>query len=63
MPLAGSPLRVLANPIRFHRAPGDAASAALGPPPDLGADTDEVLHQVGLSPEEIDALRRDGVVP
>ncbi len=32
------------------------------PAPALGADTDAILRECGLSPERIDALRRDGVV-
>lgn len=32
------------------------------PPPTLGQHTDEVLSELGLSPEEVDALRRDGAI-
>jgi formyl-CoA transferase len=32
------------------------------PPPRLGADTDAVLSELGLGPEEIAALREEGVV-
>jgi alpha-methylacyl-CoA racemase len=43
---------------RFDRTP-----AALGRPPvPLGADTDEVLHELGLAAVEVDALRSSGVV-
>jgi crotonobetainyl-CoA:carnitine CoA-transferase CaiB-like acyl-CoA transferase len=28
----------------------------------LGADTDEILTELGLSAQQIDALRKDGVV-
>jgi alpha-methylacyl-CoA racemase len=62
VPLIDSEVRVLANPIRFHSAPGDAASHALAPPPDLGADTDDVLVAIGFTADEIGTLRRDGVV-
>jgi formyl-CoA transferase len=30
--------------------------------PRLGQDTDEVLREVGLTPEQIDALKRRGIV-
>lgn len=33
-----------------------------GPPPELGADTDDVLSGIGISDEEIAELRRDGAV-
>ncbi|MFC3581173.1 CaiB/BaiF CoA transferase family protein [Sphingomonas hylomeconis] len=50
-------LRVLANPIRIdgQRLPNRAA-------PLLGQDTDSVLAEAGYDPDEIAALRRDGVV-
>lgn len=38
---------------------------AIGPqtrPPALGADTEAVLHEIGISDAEIETLRRDGVV-
>jgi alpha-methylacyl-CoA racemase len=60
--LDGSDHRVLANPLRFHGASGEAASAATAPPPDLGADTDEVLAGVGFTEEEIAALRAGDVL-
>ena len=50
-------MRVLANPIRVDgaRLPNRAA-------PKLGADTDGVLGEVGYAPQEIAALRADGIV-
>jgi crotonobetainyl-CoA:carnitine CoA-transferase CaiB-like acyl-CoA transferase len=42
-------------PIRLSRTPADTTGAA----PALGADTDEVLREVGIDPEP---LRAEGVV-
>jgi crotonobetainyl-CoA:carnitine CoA-transferase CaiB-like acyl-CoA transferase len=61
--LDGSDVRVLASPIRLDGGDGAASSAARTAPPDLGADTDEVLAAAGLAADEIAALRADGVVP
>lgn len=54
--------RVVANPLRIGGADGRGSSAGLRWPPDLGADTDAALAEAGFSPEEIAALRADGVV-
>lgn len=43
---------------RFEKTPG----ALTQPPPRLGAHTDAILREAGYTPEEIDALRRDGVI-
>lgn len=50
-------IRVLANPIKLDgaRLPNRAA-------PKLGADTDAVLSDAGLAPEEIAQLRADGII-
>lgn len=48
--LVRSPLKLSATPVE-HRAP-----------PLLGADTDAVLGELGRSPEEIERLRRTGIV-
>lgn len=63
--LAGSGIRVLANPIRYGGAGGDSGTAAshgLTDPPDLGADTDAALAAAGYTPEEIAALRAEKIV-
>ncbi|CAM4030035.1 CaiB/BaiF CoA transferase family protein [Bordetella tumulicola] len=51
-------LRAAHRPIRFD---GDNRSDFL-PPPDLGEHTDDVLHEAGLSDEELWDLRQTGVV-
>ena len=53
---------VVANPVRLDGADGDAASLARSAPPELGADTDEVLAEAGFSADEIAALRAGGAV-
>jgi succinate---hydroxymethylglutarate CoA-transferase len=57
-PIAGT-FRAVANPIRFDDGPAPARLA----PPLLGEHTDEVLlGDLGVAPEELDRLRRDGVI-
>ncbi len=51
--------------VRMPRAVSQFGGTALGrptPAPILGEHTDEVLGELGLSPDEIRALRRDGIV-
>jgi crotonobetainyl-CoA:carnitine CoA-transferase CaiB-like acyl-CoA transferase len=48
----------VANPIRLSESPIEYAR----PAPALGADTDEVLSRLGLSADEIGALRQAGVI-
>jgi alpha-methylacyl-CoA racemase len=60
--LTGSPLRVLANPIRFGGANGEAASYGLLGAPELGADTDAALTTAGFDSGDIAALRAAGTV-
>jgi crotonobetainyl-CoA:carnitine CoA-transferase CaiB-like acyl-CoA transferase len=60
--LDGTDTRVLANPLRFDRAPGDRASHATSTPPDLGGDTDAVLGEAGFSDDERAALRASSVI-
>lgn len=52
-----SNIRVIDNPIQFG-----AFETRLDPMPELGQDTKSVLSELGLEPEEIDRLYRDGVV-
>jgi crotonobetainyl-CoA:carnitine CoA-transferase CaiB-like acyl-CoA transferase len=49
---------MLGLPLRFDRTP----AAIRIPPPDLGADSAEVLAEVGVGPEELGRLRAAGVV-
>lgn len=51
-------VRTVANPIRLSRTPVSIAKA----PPVLGAHTEEVLKNLGLSQEEIDHLRENKVI-
>ncbi|MFC4562013.1 CaiB/BaiF CoA transferase family protein [Nocardiopsis mangrovi] len=51
-------LRVLGSGVRVDGRPAEPAS----PPPRLGEHTREVLAQLGLHDDEIDALHKDGVV-
>ncbi|HEY9556137.1 MAG TPA: CoA transferase, partial [Acidimicrobiales bacterium] len=59
LPVDDSDLRVLAGPVRF----GGVPQAALAQPPELGADSDEVLREAGFSDAEIQTLRADAVTP
>jgi crotonobetainyl-CoA:carnitine CoA-transferase CaiB-like acyl-CoA transferase len=57
-PLAG-PLPLVGNPLRLSKTPVQYGM----PPPLLGQHTDEVLRDLlNLTPEEVAALRRSGVV-
>jgi len=52
VPLIGSPLKLSRTPVSYRR-----------PPPQLGADTDDVLRErLGLDAEALAALRRNGVI-
>jgi len=44
----------------YRLASGDPAPAS--PPPGLGADTDALLDELGYTPDEVAAMRREGVV-
>ena len=50
--------RGIASPVRLSRTPASYRAA----PPVLGGDTREVLAELGLSAEAIDALVRRGIV-
>ena len=56
-PTAGA-FRALGIPFEFS----DTPAAVQGPPPILGADTDAVLGDLGISEEDIKSMREDGVV-
>ncbi len=51
-------LKLPALPLSFDRERATHASA----PPAVGEHTAEILAEVGYSPDEIDALARDGVI-
>jgi crotonobetainyl-CoA:carnitine CoA-transferase CaiB-like acyl-CoA transferase len=53
-----APITLVNHPLRYD---GEAAEVKL-PPQRLGAQTAEVLGELGLSPAEIDALAKEGVV-
>ncbi|MBA4187294.1 MAG: CoA transferase [Planctomycetaceae bacterium] len=55
---AGNPVDLIGNPIHLTGAP----TAPSTMPPKLGAQTDEVLRELGLGNEELSALRAKGVV-
>ena len=55
---SGAPVTLVNHPVRYD---GNAAAIRL-PPQRLGAQTREVLVELGLCPSEIAALARDGVV-
>jgi len=49
--LVASPIKLSRTPIRYRR-----------PPPLLGADTDAVLSEFGLTPADIVSLRQAGAI-
>ncbi len=57
-PRAGT-MRIANSPLRLSRTPGRAQ----GPPPDMGADTADVLRQMlGMPASQIEALKAAGVI-
>jgi crotonobetainyl-CoA:carnitine CoA-transferase CaiB-like acyl-CoA transferase len=54
--------RALRSPVRLRRPDGTEAPFSPGPPPALGADTDDALANAGYAPDEIAALHADGAV-
>jgi crotonobetainyl-CoA:carnitine CoA-transferase CaiB-like acyl-CoA transferase len=54
----GRSLTMVSTPVQFDRAPSPIA-----PAPELGADTDAVMAELGLSEDEIIDLRISGVLP
>ena len=59
---ADDPLRALRPPIRSYAPDGSEIAIELRPPPKLGEHTEQVLRDAGVTTEEIEALRRDGVI-
>jgi crotonobetainyl-CoA:carnitine CoA-transferase CaiB-like acyl-CoA transferase len=55
---SGADVKVIANPVRLSETPADYRLA----PPTLGQHTDEVLGRLGLSGDELAALRSKGVI-
>jgi crotonobetainyl-CoA:carnitine CoA-transferase CaiB-like acyl-CoA transferase len=55
---SGADVKVIANPVRLSETPADYRLA----PPTLGQHTDEVLGGLGLSGDELAALRSKGVI-
>ena len=55
---AGNPVDLVGNPFHLTGAPAGAARM----PPKLGAQTDEVLRELGLTDGELAALRAKGAV-
>ena len=49
---------VAATPVTLHSTPGEIRVR----PPLLGEHTDQILREIGYSPAEIDALKREGAV-
>ncbi|WP_424968252.1 CaiB/BaiF CoA transferase family protein [Dinoroseobacter sp. S375] len=56
--LAGEEIALPGAPVQVNGTRPQPAA----PPPALGADTDRVLQDLGLSPAEISALREEGVI-
>jgi crotonobetainyl-CoA:carnitine CoA-transferase CaiB-like acyl-CoA transferase len=54
---AGNKFHLVAAPIQFDEQPPD-----LGPAPELGADTDEILLELGLTMEEVLNHKIEGAI-
>jgi crotonobetainyl-CoA:carnitine CoA-transferase CaiB-like acyl-CoA transferase len=52
------PLRVVAQPVRLSRVRGEITRR----PPERGEHTNDVLASLGYKPEEIVALRGEGII-
>ena len=50
--------KVATTPVKLHETPGEVRAR----PPVLGEHTDQVLHELGFSPAEIDALKQEGAI-
>ena len=53
-----APTQIMATPVVLSEMPGRVRTA----PPTLGQHTDELLKQIGLSVDDIAALRAEGVI-
>lgn len=56
-PKAGG-LKQIGVPIKLSETPGDIRT----PAPEMGEHTEEVLQELGYSPEEVQRLRKEGVI-
>ena len=54
----GNERRVVGTPIRMSDTPLEPAAS----PPELGADSDEILHDLGYSDADIAGFRDEGAV-
>jgi formyl-CoA transferase len=54
----GAVLNVVGQPVTLSRTPAQIAA----PPPELGQHSEDVLREFGFASDEIDALRRGGVI-
>jgi crotonobetainyl-CoA:carnitine CoA-transferase CaiB-like acyl-CoA transferase len=52
------PLKVLSQVVKLSRTPPGVAS----PTPDIGQHTEEVLADLGFSPQDISSLRSKGAI-
>jgi len=52
------PLTAVGLPIKF----GASAGEVRGPAPRAGRDNAEILARLGYSPDQIEGLRRDGII-
>ena len=61
-PDSGQHLVALRSPLRAYVPDGGEIVRDLDPPPSLGEATERVLGEAGYGADEIEALRRDGVI-
>ena len=58
VPLQGEDLHLTASPVRVD----GVRPVPLGPPPELGQHTGEILHRLGITDPEITTLKEEGVL-